>query len=125
MAICSVCERILPTPLDEYGDPRKPVCFDHFMSQQAISDTQKKFWEERIEDLENEIDDVEGQIDDLHNTLYELRRELRKANEELNGTGTKTKFDEKRRLEAWIKGLAKIAKDTNNDKHRTPLLQLN
>lgn len=122
---CSVCSKPLPTSLDEYGDIRKPVCFGCFISDQAANDTHRKHIAEKIDDLDSEIQTIEAEIDDLQNTLYELRRERRVAEAEMTNAGTQTKQDENRRLQAWIKGLAKIAKDTTNDNTRAPLLQLN
>ncbi len=101
MTTCFQCHRELSYPLDEYGDPSNPVCWDCFSI--PVKDDPKI--QEQIDDLEEEIKDLEGQIQDLEGDLYEKKDQLRVLK---NGDLKKTEV-ERSQLHNWKLGKAKVA----------------
>lgn len=82
MSTCSKCSKELPTPLDEYGPAKEPVCRQCFFELAEIksleTDKEISTLEEEIVTIERKISRLEDEITELDEKSAELRSKITK-----------------------------------------------
>ena len=58
MKVCAVCGKELPTPIDEYGELRTPVCVGCFLEHKADWPTKR----EQLFKIEKRIDETQERL---------------------------------------------------------------
>jgi len=103
------CGNPLPEPVDEFGDPRAPVCIICWLNPDIDKSTKQSIQEleKEISEAEEEIDGLQDEVDELEDEIDGLKSENRKRQKqiaEITKNGAIPVKTLKQKLYDWIFG---------------------